>query len=207
MIGRKGKTLIVIILLLVLSTSILINIYINIRHDDPGSENRILKTRRKSFLLREEINTAISRKMNQGKTDHIVEIYTGITGNPELVKMIIEYALSYDIPVSLLFSIIYVESSFNPEAVNRNANGTYDYGLMALNSRTFSNYTREQLIDPEINLKLGCEYLVKLKKRYKTWGEAVIHYNGLYARGAGSYLVRVMEMERELEKLYNERLL
>lgn len=207
MIGRKGKTLIFIILLLVLSTSILINIYINIRHDDPGSENRILKTRRKSFLLREEINTAISRKMNQGKIDHIVEIYTGITGNPELVKMIIEYALSYDIPVSLLFSIIYVESSFNPEAVNRNANGTYDYGLMALNSRTFSNYTREQLIDPEINLKLGCEYLVKLKNRYKTWGEAVIHYNGLYARGAGSYLVRVMEMERELEKLYNERLL
>jgi len=205
MIGRKGK-IIIIALLLVLSSSIPINMYVNIRHKNTESEDRFLRIRRKDFLLREEINAAINKKIKQGKIDRIVEIYTGITGNPDLVRMIIEAALSYDIPVSLLFSIIYVESSFNPEAVNRNANGTYDYGLMALNNRTFSNYTKEQLIDPETNLRLGCEYLIKLKKRYKTWGEAVIHYNGLYARGAGSYMVRVMEMERELEKLYNERL-
>lgn len=205
MIGRKGK-IIIITFLLVLSSSIPINMYINIRDKNPESEDRFLRIRRKDFLLREEINDAINKKIRQGKIDRIVEIYTGITGNPELVRMIIEAALSYDIPVSLLFSIIYVESSFNPEAVNRNSNGTYDYGLMALNNKTFCNYTREQLVDPETNLKLGCEYLIKLKRRYKTWGEAVIHYNGLYARGAGSYMVRVMEMERELEKLYNERL-
>lgn len=205
MIGRKGK-IIIIALLLVLSSSIPINMYVNIRHKNTESEDRFLRIRRKDFLLREEINAAINKKIRKGKIDRIVEIYTGITGNPDLVRMIIEAALSYDIPVSLLFSIIYVESSFNPEAVNRNANGTYDYGLMALNNRTFSNYTKEQLIDPETNLRLGCEYLIKLKRRYKTWGEAVIHYNGLYARGAGSYMVRVMEMERELEKLYNERL-
>jgi hypothetical protein len=34
----------------------------------------------------------------------------------------------------------------------------------------------------------------------------VIHYNGLYTKGAGSYMVKVMEKEREFEKLFNEHI-
>jgi soluble lytic murein transglycosylase-like protein len=56
------------------------------------------------------------------------------------------------------------------------------------------------------NLKLGSEHLVWLKKKYKSWGLAVIHYNGLYSKGAGGYLVMVMEREREYEKLFNEKI-
>ena len=43
-----------------------------------------------------------------------------------------------------------------------------------------------------------------LKDRYRTWGEAVIHYNGLYTKGAGTYMVKVFEGEREFERLFNE---
>ncbi|KKK69893.1 hypothetical protein LCGC14_2929500, partial [marine sediment metagenome] len=56
------------------------------------------------------------------------------------------------------------------------------------------------------NLQLGCEFLVMLKKKYRTWGEAVIHYNGLYTKGAGSYMVKVMEKEREFESMFNDKI-
>lgn len=205
MMGRKVKIILLLFISLVAAT-LFINMYMNLRGIDLIRKNGPFASSGKSFLQREEINSAISEKIRKGKIDNVLEIYAGVTGDPELVRMIINSALSYDIPVSLLFSIIYVESSFNPEAINKNANGTYDYGLMALNSKTFRGYTKEELSNPETNLRLGCEYLSKLKKRYKTWGEAVIHYNGLYTKGAGSYMVRVMEMERELEKLYNTRI-
>ncbi len=156
------------------------------------------------YLRREEINGLIKERLYEGRSDEVMYLYADITGDPDLAASITRYALRYDIPVSLLFSIVYVESSFNPDALNRNRNGTLDYGLMSLNSKTFADYSREELYDLDMNLKLGCEFLVDLKKRYSSWGEAVIHYNGLYTKGAGSYMVKVMEMEREFEDYFNK---
>jgi soluble lytic murein transglycosylase-like protein len=172
---------------------------------DPGVET-VTVVRYKQFLQREEINDAVRDKINQGKKYFIMNIYADLIDDPSLTHLITSYALEYDIPISLLLSIIYVESSFNPAAVNKNSNGTSDYGLMSLNSRTFKGYTDEQLYDVEINLQLGCEFLVMLKEKYRTWGEAVIHYNGLYTKGAGSYMVKVMEKEREFESLFNDKI-
>ncbi|MBI4950347.1 MAG: lytic transglycosylase domain-containing protein, partial [Deltaproteobacteria bacterium] len=41
----------------------------------------------------------------------------------------------YNIPPDLLRSIALVESNHNPAAVNRNMDGSMDYGLMQVNSR------------------------------------------------------------------------
>jgi len=41
---------------------------------------------------------------------------------------------SYNISPLLLWSIAKHESRFNPAAVNRNRNGTYDFGVMQINS-------------------------------------------------------------------------
>ncbi len=160
----------------------------------------------KPYLQREEINYAIKEKITRDLITTPMYIHADITGDPALARLITEIALEYGIPVCLLFSIIFVESSFDPDALNKNRNGTSDYGLMSLNSRTFQNYTKDQLYDTETNIRLGCEYLVMLKERYGTWGEAVIHYNGLYTKGAGSYMVKVMEKEREFESLFNDRI-
>jgi hypothetical protein len=47
---------------------------------------------------------------------------------------------------------------------------------------------------------------IMLKNRYKSWGETVIHYNGLYTKGAGTYMVKVLEKEREFERMFNEKI-
>jgi soluble lytic murein transglycosylase-like protein len=206
MLKKKVKIVLLIVIALI-AGMLSMNMYLNRGEIDFCLKNKATaELQQKAFLQREEINKAIRDRIEQDQIDQVAQIYKDLVGNLVLVYSIIGYAVEYDIPVSLLFSIIYVESSFNPKAINKNSNGTYDYGLMSLNSKTFKGYSREQLFNIETNLRLGCEYLVWLKKRYKTWGEAVIHYNGLYTKGAGSYMVKVMEKEREFEKLFNEHI-
>jgi soluble lytic murein transglycosylase-like protein len=186
-----------------LSTNMYYNLNTTEKTAEPVTVTEVLY---KPYLQREEINHAIKEKITRELVTAPFYIYDDIAGDPGLARRITEFALEYNIPVCLLFSVIYVESSFDPEAVNKNRNGTYDYGLMSLNSRTFQTYTRDELFNVDTNIRLGCEYLVMLRKRYGSWGEAVIHYNGLYTKGAGTYMVRVMEKEREFEKLFNDRI-
>lgn len=46
-----------------------------------------------------------------------------------------EAAARYRVPTSLLMAISRVESSGNPQAINRNPDGSYDIGHMQINSR------------------------------------------------------------------------
>jgi hypothetical protein len=181
------------------------NMYLSLNHTEANRpEQHITEIQYKPYLQRNEINDTVRSMIEQGRTEEALKVFTTISGDTTLAHTIMNHALRYDIPISLLFSIVDVESDFNPRAVNKNRNGTRDYGLMSLNSKTFNGYSEEQLHEVELNLKLGCEYLLMLKSRYRTWGEAVIHYNGLYTKGAGTYMVKVFEGEREFERLFNE---
>ena len=186
----KTKDKLVLWVFLAVITGLLsTNMYYNLNATEITAEPvTVTEVVYKPYLQREEINYAIQEKITRDLITTPMYIYADITGDPDLARLITEFALEYDIPVSLLFSII------------------SDYGLMSLNSRTFQNYTKEQLYNTETNIRLGCEHLVMLKKRYSTWGEAVIHYNGLYTKGAGSYMVKVMEEERKFENLFNDRI-
>jgi soluble lytic murein transglycosylase-like protein len=202
--SKRGKIILWLIVSLILGM-LSMNMYLNLNESEVTiTESKITEVKFKPFLQREEINNMVKGMIDQDETTDVLKVYTGIAGDPTLAHTITSYALYYDIPISLLFGIISVESDFDPAALNKNPNGTYDYGLMSLNSNTFKSYTRDQLYDIDTNLKLGCEYLLKLKKRYRTWGEAVIHYNGLYTKGAGSYMVKVLERERVYERIFNE---
>ena len=202
--SKKGKRVLWIIVSLILGM-LFMNMYLNLNDTEVNiHEEHITKIQFKPYLQRNEINDTVRSMMEQGRMQDALKVYASISGDHSLSHTIMNYALSYDIPISLLFSIVNVESNFNPRAINKNRNGTRDYGLMSLNSSTFTGYSEEQLYEIELNLKLGCEYLLMLKDRYRTWGEAVIHYNGLYTKGAGSYMVKVLEGEREFERLFNE---
>lgn len=69
-------------------------------------------------------------------------------------------AQRYGVPASLLKAIALQESSGRPNAINRNPNGTYDIGLMQINSTWLPTLKRhgivaEHLWDPCVSTLVG----------------------------------------------------
>lgn len=94
----------------------------------------------------------------------------------------------YGISPEILFNIASVESGFNPAAVNKNKNGTYDYGLMQINSSWAKTLGPERwmaLSDPCTSVKTGAWILSQCLSRYGyTW------------KGIGCYNSRTPELNR-----------
>lgn len=78
-----------------------------------------------------------------------------------IIKLITIYSLAYNVDPSIAISVCAVESRFNPNAIGI----TNDLGLFQLNPRSFPQYTKKQLLDPKLNIKLGIKYLAKVKKQ------------------------------------------
>ncbi|MCR4288136.1 MAG: lytic transglycosylase domain-containing protein [Deltaproteobacteria bacterium] len=91
----------------------------------------------------------------------------------------------YGISSELLSAIAFVESSHDPNALNRNRNGTVDYGLMQVNSQwapEFGEYW-DYIKDPCYNVLAGAWILKRCIARFDdTWG-AVGCYNTGRAEG------------------------
>ncbi len=85
--------------------------------------------------------------------------YTHLTGSRRVATAILENADKNDIPLSLAFSLAYVESHFKPNAVNKNTNSTIDRGLFQLNSASFPRLDEEDFFDPETSAKYGMTHL------------------------------------------------
>jgi len=66
----------------------------------------------------------------------------------------------YNIPPVLLKNIAQIESAGNPNAIRKNDNGSYDYGLMQINSIHFKTLAqwginRDNIMDPTVNIFVG----------------------------------------------------
>ncbi|WP_322881623.1 transglycosylase SLT domain-containing protein [Pandoraea sputorum] len=89
----------------------------------------------------------------------------------------------HNIDPLLLYSIAKVESSLNPKAFNRNRNGTYDVGLMQINSSHLPwlskvGITRESLVtDSCTSVMVGAQILSGFIAQYGYTWEAVGAYN------------------------------
>lgn len=73
-------------------------------------------------------------------------------------------ARSFGLDARLLRRIAVIESGMNPGAVNRNTNGSVDYGLMQINSIHLKRLaaigvTKEALMDPQVNIYIGAMLL------------------------------------------------
>ena len=80
----------------------------------------------------------------------------------------------------ILESIARTESSLNPRAINRNGNGSVDYGLMQINSywvKTYGLSSDDLLNDPCYNTRIGAWVLRQCMDRYGYNWEAVGCYN------------------------------
>ncbi len=75
----------------------------------------------------------------------------------------------YGVSPLLLWSIAKQESGMNPAAICRNGNGTYDYGLMQINSSWASvlgKKTWKKLGDPCTNVRTGAWILAQCVRRH-----------------------------------------
>lgn len=91
-------------------------------------------------------------------------------------------AAQYGMNPYLLYAIAKTESNLNPSAINRNKNGSYDIGLMQINSSwlpTLRKYGIEeaQLWDACINIHVGAWVLAQNMRRMGNSWEAVGAYN------------------------------
>ena len=107
-----------------------------------------------------------------------------------------EAGKEYGISPEILYNIAAVESNFDPTAIGKNKNGSYDYGLMQINSiwaQTLGSRRWAALSDPCTNVKTGAWILSQCLSRYGyTW------------KGIGCYNSRTPEYNRKYaRKIYD----
>ncbi|WP_136416912.1 lytic transglycosylase domain-containing protein [Herbaspirillum sp. ST 5-3] len=91
-------------------------------------------------------------------------------------------AAHYGVNAHVLYAIAKTESGLNPNAVNRNKNGSYDIGLMQINSSwlpTLRKYgvDEQRLRQPCVNIYVGAWILAQNMQRLGNSWEAVGAYN------------------------------
>lgn len=107
-------------------------------------------------------------------------------------------AARYRVNPQILFSIARKESGLNPLAINRNANGTLDFGLMQVNSRWLPllgtwGIRQQDLMDSCINLHVGAYILAsEMARRGNTW-EAVGSYHSPTPWRQNKYAIGVVD--------------
>jgi len=118
------------------------------------------------------------------------------SSNPAAAFCFEEAGNRYGISPQLLYAISKGESSFNPLAINYNTNGTYDYGLMQINS-TWEPALRKlgiswnNLADPCTNVMVGAWVLSQCIRDYGYTWSAVGCYNSRTPSKRDRYAARV----------------
>ncbi len=106
----------------------------------------------------------------------------------------------YNVSPQVLWAIAKVESGLKPDAVNRNTDGSYDYGLMQINSswaRVLGEDLWSSLGDPCTNVKVGAWILSGcVRKHGYTW-EAVGAYNASHKHKRVRYARKVYQALRQ----------
>ncbi|UFS70027.1 lytic transglycosylase domain-containing protein [Geomonas sp. RF6] len=113
----------------------------------------------------------------------------------------------YSISPQILRAIAKVESNYNPAAINKNTNGTFDYGVMQINSiwaPTLGTERWNSLGNACTNIKTGAMILSGCVKKYGYNWQAIGCYNSQtpgkrerYARRVFKQLQRIQKDEKE----------
>ncbi len=94
-------------------------------------------------------------------------------------EVVAEASQKYDLPQEIIFSVINVESHFNPNAVSSKG----AVGLMQIMPSTAeevakkANFDTFELTNPRDNIMLGSSYLATLNRRFENLSTAICAYN------------------------------
>lgn len=114
-----------------------------------------------------------------------------------------EAGREYGVPAGLLWAIAKVESNFNPAAVNRNANGSYDVGVMQINSCWKDDLGPElwgRLHDPCTNVQVGARILADCLNRHGYTWEGIGCYNAVSIDKRAAYARKVIAVIEEMHR-------
>jgi soluble lytic murein transglycosylase-like protein len=132
-----------------------------------------------------------------------VSAYPAVTSpSQDLNQCFIEAGRMYKVHPDILRAITKVESNFNPRALNKNQNGTYDIGIMQINSswipvlKQYGLNNPSWLWDPCYNIHVGAWILSQCVQQYGYTWEAIGCYN------ARDPVKRVKYSKKVYEHLY-----
>ena len=114
-----------------------------------------------------------------------------------------EAGSEYSINPQILKAIAKVESNFNPRAVNWNKNGTYDFGIMQINSSWYYTLGKDwwlTLGDPCSNIKGGARILSGCMKKYGYSWEAIGCYNSQTPSKRDKYAMSVFKQLQSIQQ-------
>jgi soluble lytic murein transglycosylase-like protein len=119
----------------------------------------------------------IERREALNRWHRIYTFSTRFRIKSDLARKIYDAAMTAGIEPELAFRLIRVESRFDPSAVSPvGAMGLSQ--LMLGTAKEFEpNVTREDLLDPDVNLRIGFRYLRALIREYKDLKIALLVYN------------------------------
>ena len=106
---------------------------------------------------------------------------TKILYKKEYSEYVSKYAEQYDVEENLIYALIKAESNFNPNAVShQNAKGLMqlmDSTAQEIASKSQIELTEENILDPDININLGTQYIATLLDKYECMEVALAAYN------------------------------
>ena len=142
----------------------------------------------------------------------VISFFEEITGARDLAAIILVNSAEFNVPPSIVFSLGWEESRFNPKAVNRaNTDKSIDRGLFQLNSSSFPGLREEDFFDPETNAFYGIAHLKHCLDIAGTEVAALAMYNAGTGRvRAGGtpkvtldYVSRILKKQRQIEENFN----
>jgi len=130
-----------------------------------------------------------------------------------LVDLVYQSSLAYGYDPLLMLAVIHVESVFEPEALGRYRDGNFSgaLGLMQIKFETaqevardlgISLESRQELLNPEINVALGVAYLTRLIAKFNSLKLGILAYN----QGPG-IIVESIAGKRPLSTRYYHKVL
>ena len=114
-------------------------------------------------------------------TEPIKQQITKSVYKKEYSEYVTKYAEQYGVEENLIYALIKAESNFNPDAVShQNAKG-----LMQLMQSTAEDLAKkskidlnnENILEPEVNIQLGTQYIASLLNKYDCVEVALAAYN------------------------------
>lgn len=120
----------------------------------------------------------------------------------------VEAGRYYNVDPRLLWCVAKVESNMNPTAINKNTNGTYDIGLMQINTihlPTLAKFgiTKEKLLDPRTSASVGAWVMKGCIAKHGMTKNGITCYNGRIKNNP--YADKVLKVFYQQEAKYASR--